>query len=368
VNKTKQPEPSASLSSFALGLQPLLIPVLESCAPDFDWIHIDVLMVLEVLQVELVIAPPRSGQGRPTEDRRCLFRAFVAKAVLNLATTEALISRLRSDEALARCIGYRNRAVIPSASTFSRAFAHFALLNLAESVHEAVAERFLSSTFAITVSRDSTAIEVREKAVAKQKRPKPEKKKPGRKPKGSPPRDMTRVERQIGQSWQEAEAELPKQCDTGVKHNSKGRAQYWDGYKLHVDVTEDGFPLAALTTSASVHDTQAAVPLSKKSNERCFGCYKLMDKAYWSKPIIQFEMGQGSVPIVPGKVTRAGDPLPLDPDRQERFKDRTVVERFNSRLKDNLGGRFVRVRGHAKVHLHLMMGVLACAALVILRC
>lgn len=34
-----------------------------------------------------------------------------------------------------------------------------------------------------------------------------------------------------------------------------------------------------------------------------------------------------------------------------------MVERAYSRLKDDFGGRQVRVRGHRKVHAHLMFGV-----------
>ena len=37
-------------------------------------------------------------------------------------------------------------------------------------------------------------------------------------------------------------------------------------------------------------------------------------------------------------------------------------ERVNARLKDEFGGRVVRVRGHAKVLCHLMFGVLALTA------
>ena len=39
-----------------------------------------------------------------------------------------------------------------------------------------------------------------------------------------------------------------------------------------------------------------------------------------------------------------------------------MVERVNARLKDEFGGRTVRVRGHAKVMCHLMFGVLALTA------
>ena len=45
-----------------------------------------------------------------------------------------------------------------------------------------------------------------------------------------------------------------------------------------------------------------------------------------------------------------------------RFRERSTVERANSRIKDDFGGRSVRVRGHAKVFCHLMFGVLTLAA------
>ena len=40
---------------------------------------------------------------------------------------------------------------------------------------------------------------------------------------------------------------------------------------------------------------------------------------------------------------------------------------MNANLKDNHGGRSVRVRGHAKVMCHLMLGILSIAAVQILR-
>jgi len=57
----------------------------------------------------------------------------------------------------------------------------------------------------------------------------------------------------------------------------------------------------------------------------------------------------------------------LEPDRAEHYKGRTVVERFNARLKDEFGGDMVRVRGHRKVHAHLMFGVLLIFADQLLR-
>ena len=50
-----------------------------------------------------------------------------------------------------------------------------------------------------------------------------------------------------------------------------------------------------------------------------------------------------------------------------RYRERTTVERVNARLKDEFGGRTVRVRGHTKVMCHLMFGIVALAADQILR-
>ena len=54
--------------------------------------------------------------------------------------------------------------------------------------------------------------------------------------------------------------DLPKVCDTGVKRNAKGYQESWTGYKLHIDAIDGGIPVSCLLTSASVHDSQAAIP------------------------------------------------------------------------------------------------------------
>jgi hypothetical protein len=40
-----------------------------------------------------------------------------------------------------------------------------------------------------------------------------------------------------------------------------------------------------------------------------------------------------------------------------RYNERSTVERVNGRLKDEFGGRHLRVKGCAKVMTHLMLGV-----------
>ena len=57
----------------------------------------------------------------------------------------------------------------------------------------------------------------------------------------------------------------------------------------------------------------------------------------------------------------------FSPAECERYKERTTAERGNSRLKDEFGGRHVRVRGHAKVHMHVLFGLIALFADQILK-
>ena len=52
---------------------------------------------------------------------------------------------------------------------------------------------------------------------------------------------------------------------------------------------------------------------------------------------------------------------------QRRYNERSNVERVNGRLKDEFGGKMVRVRGNAKVMAHLMFGIIALAADQLIR-
>ena len=131
----------------------------------------------------------------------------------------------------------------------------------------------------------------------------------------------------------------------------------WIGYKFHADVADGGIPLSGITTSASVHDSQVAIPLMKMTSDRVESFYDLMDPAYDAEPIRQSSIEMGHVPII-DRNARGGKKLAMEPDRARRYKIRTTSERFNSELKDNHGGSMIRVRGHKKVHAHLMFGVL----------
>ncbi len=50
-----------------------------------------------------------------------------------------------------------------------------------------------------------------------------------------------------------------------------------------------------------------------------------------------------------------------------QYNERSNVERVNGQLKDEFGGKAVRVRGHAKVLTHLMFGILVLTADQLMR-
>jgi hypothetical protein len=342
-------------------LQRNLIPLLEECwERPLTEKERQLVNILELVQIEKFTGRPAQRFGRKRLDRRALARAFVAKAVYNHPFTCSLREALRTSRGLRRICGYARRCDIPSESVFSRAFAEFAEIGLGDRVHAALVKQWVSPELVGHISRDATAIEGREKPTAKPKPPKPAPRKKGRPRRGEvrEPKPETRLERQGRQSAPEALAELPVHCDVGTKKNSKGYKASWIGFKLHADVTDCCLPISLALTSASLHDSQVAIPLIKQTSERVDYLYDLMDAAYDAQPIYAVSRSLGHVPII-DRNGRGREVIPLAPHEAARYKERTVAERFNSRLKEEFGGSNVMVRGAQKVGLHLMFGVIA---------
>ena len=167
-------------------------------------------------------------------------------------------------------------------------------------------------------------------------------------------------------------ADLPQVCDVGSKRNAKGHQQSWVGYKLNIDAADGGIPLSCILTSASLHDSQVAIPLATMTATRVTNLYDLMDSAYDAAEIRAYSESLGHVPIIDVNPRRdaalkwelkreaqANRSAGHVPAKQVRYRERSTVERVNSRLRDEFGGRQIRVRGHAKVLCHLMFGILA---------
>lgn len=123
--------------------------------------------ILEWVRIEQFVPASWCGLGRKPHERAWLANAFVAKAVLGLTCTAALIERLQMDRALRRICGFGPWRRLPSRATFSRAFDEFAKARLAERVHEALIDEHLGEQLLGHLSRDATAIHARERAAAK---------------------------------------------------------------------------------------------------------------------------------------------------------------------------------------------------------
>jgi len=252
-------------------------------------------------------------------------------------------------------LGKRRHATcgVPSEATFSRAFAAFAEAHVLDLVHAQRVQDYLGDDVWEHGAYDGTAISAFERPAPKPPKPIEEPKKRGRKKKGSPPPPppLTRVQAQRQQTdLTKMLAELPTACDKGGKKNSKGDTEWWCGYKMHLLTVEGDIPVAALTTSASMHDSGAAIPLMRLAGQRGVRVlYDLMDAAYDAEEIQAESVALDHVPIIDPNCRSATlkaererlarldfsrldvEQALIDPDRRRRFKARTAAERVNAR-------------------------------------
>jgi len=258
--------------------------------------------ILEMIPLARFVPSSRGWIGRPSKDRLAIASAFVAKAVYGFTHTRQLLESLQRDDQLRRICGWRSARQVPHESCFSRAFAEFARMELPQFVHEALIRETQQGRLIGHIARDSTAIEARErfpetpaqraerhgarkaklkqqpktaraaakKAAGKAARPPaktgrrgPDQRFPGGK-RPYVPKPDTRLQRQRTMKLPEMLADLPTQCDIGGKKNSQGNTDYWRGYKLHLDVADGQIPISAVLTSASLHDSQVAIPLATR--------------------------------------------------------------------------------------------------------
>ena len=348
--------------SWLMGtIQQSLFPHLDEClSQPLTEREKHLVKVLELVRIEKYVPNSANRQwlGRPIKEREAIARSFVAKAVLKYQHTSSLRQQLLSSPSVRAICGFAKRRDVPSESTFSRAFKEFSKAGLGASVHDALVKEHLSSELIGHVSRDSTAIVGREKPAKKAKEVKPPRKRGGQPKADRKPVEPKRLEVQRTQTAEEAIALLPRVCDRGVKKNAKGYTETWNGFKLHMDVNDCGLPLSAVLTSASLHDSQVAIPLMKLTSSKVTYCYDLMDSAYDAADIWNQSKELEHVPII-DRNPRGKEVVPMAPHEAARYNERTASERGNSRLKEDFGGRNVMVRGADKVMMHLMFGLLA---------
>jgi hypothetical protein len=346
-------------------IQRQLFPVLEEEVGLLTGKDHQFVEVMGLVPLGSFLEPYRwGGIGCPPCERAWLVHAFIAKAVYEFPTTRALLDALAARPALRRLCGWESASALPHESTFSRAFAAFARDELPQKIHAALVCRQRGQRLAGHVSRDATTIEGCEKPAPKPSAPPQAPAKRGRPAKGQerPPAPPKRLDLQPGRTLAENLADLPTACAVGCKCNSKGHQECWIGYKLHLDTIDGDIPVSAILTSASVNDSQVAIPLAQMTAQRLTSLYDLMDSAYDAPQIHAYSRRLGHVPIIDPN-PRRGEKIPLAPAQAQRFKQRTASERVNSLLKERYGGRFVRVRGAKKVMAHLMFGLIALTAM-----
>ena len=375
---------SGLLNQFQRIMQGVLFPALQEQLGSLSDKHRHLAAVLSLIEIEAFVGSWSGGVGRPSKHRRAIARAFVAKAVFNFSLTRQLLDCLSADASLRRLCGWESQREIPHESQFSRAFAEFAASELPQRLHEALIQATQQERLICHISRDSTEIEGREKPLSKAVAAAPVKlkRKRGRPKRGeqSPLPEPTRLERQAAMTLEQMLDDLPRACNVGSKKNSKGYQETWVGYKLHLDVADGQIPISCILTSASLHDSQAAIPLAQMTAQRVTHLYDLMDSAYDARLIHEHSRSLGHIPIIDAHPRRdAAQKTELHAEEKRRrllnfnyaedvrYRERTTVERVNARLKDEFGGRTIRVRGNAKVMCHLMFGIIALAADQILR-
>lgn len=347
-----------TISGMFESIQRWLLPVLEDEVGELTEKQKEFVRVVETMELEKYLPEFRwSGIGRKKKDRLSLLKAFVGKSVYGYPNTKMMRENVKGNPVIRRLCGWERECDVPSGPTFSRAFAEFAESELPQRIHEGIVKKYLCEKLVGHISRDSTAIDAREKALKKEK-PQREACKKGRPKKGEEKTvEVRRLELQPFRSLHENLADLPKACDWGAKYDSNGNKMTWRGYKLHIDTMDGDVPVSAYLTSASMHDSQAAIPLMQMSHERIVSLYDLMDSAYDAPEIREFSAKLNHVPIIDFN-KRRGEEKELEPARKLRFNERSAAERVNSNLKDNYGGGNVRVQGHKKVFAHLMFGII----------
>ena len=331
------------------------------------------MRILELAQIEKYVWEVKITN--PPKHRKEIARAFIAKAVYNIQTTRDLIDRLKVDRVLRIMCGWRYAHKIPSESTFSRAFGELALAKIADKTHQVFIEEYLSNTLFFYNSTDSTAIDVREKPLKKEKVLKLKKKR-GRKKKDDPtpvtPKESSLCEKQstMHSTIQMLQA-ISTATDIGRKINAKGNGYTWIGGKLHLGVVDGDIPITAIYTCASVHDSQVAIPVINETSKRVDYFYDLCDKAYDSEVIETFSAIRGHIAIIDvnprnceaTKIEIEGErileKMGFNTPMSNHYNHRSSVERVNSYLKDSFGCKHIYVKGALKVASHLMFGVLA---------
>jgi len=313
--------------------------------------HHGTVKTLETARLKTV-RPHWSGlPGQPSAERAALARALVAKAVLNLPNTAALIEKTFVDQLVGRTP--RDSRAIETSQKVIKAEKQDATGPYTACRHgRTLAHRHRMSLRRLCSARKFPPQQREER-----------------------PKEPTRRERQPKMRLGEMRDDLPKHCAIGTKRNVKGQKDSWIGYKLHLDVADGGVPFTAILTSASLHVDQVAIPLATATAAVVKNPYDLMvadsDATTPRLTVNSWGTSQSSRPILaPDPRGRGGMEEAKQEQKRQRcvghlmaeyicFNELGMIDRVNGRLKEGGGGRPVRVRSNEKLLCDRMFGLLA---------
>ena len=290
-------------------IQGELFPFLAGEVGPLGKTHRRFVAVPGLAPVERHLHHDRRGVGRPPADRNALARAFVAKAVWDLPTTRALIDRLGYDPTLRGLCGRSPRVggaerihVLPRLRVVrgdpaARAGARGACQGRVRGIGRRPHLPGFHGDRRTGEARGEAGAGAETEAEA---RTPEEGRGAGQGADAAGTAAPGRLERQLrgGMSTEGMVGELPKARDVGAKRNAKGYKESWRGYRLHIDAADGDVPVSRVLTSASLHDSQAAIPLARMTAERVDHRYELMDAVCDSREIGLHARMAGRVAII----------------------------------------------------------------------
>ena len=302
-------------------------------------------------------------RGRVGYDLLPILGIMLLKLHRQVRTVKGTLSLLRENGNLKDMLGITR---VPSEASVSRLSREVERIVDPSLLHERVIQAYTSSMDRLAIghlSIDSTTIGVREKPIKTRAKEAKANEKRGRKAKGSLEEQQYR-ERQarleqeriayLQESFGESLARLEMRCSITAKQNSKGKKQWFIGYKAHLATDDYGVPVSFAVTGASVHDSKVAVPLMKKARKTTDFLYVLLDKGYISPVINDYVDMIGRKAIIDRRAYKGVVADPLDPASQRRYAARTTVERTNGELKDGFLPDTIYKRGaHARYEIAL---------------
>ena len=269
-----------------------------------------------------------------------LWQSFVAKYVLGLESTAALIRTLINNPFIAGACGIHSPEAVPHEATYSRFFAKLStrkFQHLVKDVSRSLVRHHYAMLpgFGKRVAMDSTTL----KGWAN-----------GGKPKKSDP-----------------------EAGWSIKRGTQGtHKEFTYGWKLHLLVDcEYELPIAANVTPGNIHDASKASALLSEArfHTKRFrpdyvmadagysgkDLFELIKRQYWAKPIIQVNKTHKRL------LAKQGD-TPWTPEWTALYKQRQAVERVNSRLKGQRSLNRITVRRKMKVTTHCYLSLIAMQA------